>query len=60
MKTALGAFTALSVGGALYVQPAHDQVQAQPALGSSFQIGPEAPQLWSWILDLAKLRINAE
>lgn len=43
MKTALGALTALSIAGALYVQPAHAQVQVQPAPGFSVQIGLGAP-----------------
>jgi hypothetical protein len=43
MKTALGAFTALSIAGVLYVQPAHAQVEVQPAPGFSVQIGPGAP-----------------
>jgi len=43
MKTAVGAFTALLIAGGLYVQPAHAQVQVQPAPGFSVQIGPGAP-----------------
>jgi len=43
MKTALGAFTALLLAGALYAQPAHAQVQVQPGPGFSVQIGPGAP-----------------
>ena len=43
MKTALGAFTALLIVGAVYLQPAHAQVQVQPAPGFSVQIGPGAP-----------------
>ena len=43
MKTALGAFTALLIGGALYVQPAHAQLEVRPAPGFSVQIGPGAP-----------------
>jgi len=43
MKTALGAFTALVIAAALYVQPANAQVQVQPAPGFSVQIGPGAP-----------------
>jgi hypothetical protein len=43
MKTALGAFTALLLAGVMYVQPAHAQVQIQPAPGFSVQIGPGAP-----------------
>ena len=42
MKTALGAFTALVIAAALYVQPANAQVQVQPAPGFSVQIGPRA------------------
>ena len=45
MKTALGAFTALLLAGALYAQPAHAQVQAQPGPGFSVQIGPGAFEL---------------
>ena len=43
MKTALGAFTALLLAGAIYMPPAHAQVQIQPGPGGSFQIGPGAP-----------------
>ena len=43
MKAALGAFTALLLVGTIYIQPAHAQVQVQPAPGFSVQIGPEAP-----------------
>ena len=43
LKTALGAFTALVIAAALYVQPANAQVQVQPAPGFSGQIGPGAP-----------------
>jgi hypothetical protein len=43
MKAALGAFTALSLAGAIYIQPAHAQVQVQPGPGFSVQIGPGAP-----------------
>jgi hypothetical protein len=45
MKTALGAFTALLLAGAMYMQPADAQVQVQPAPGFSVQIGPGAPPL---------------
>ena len=43
MKAALGAFAALSLAGIVYIQPAHAQVQVQPAPGFSVQIGPGAP-----------------
>jgi hypothetical protein len=43
MKTILGAFTALLLAGAMYMQPAHAQVQIQPWPGGSVQIGPGAP-----------------
>jgi hypothetical protein len=43
MKTALGAFTALLLAGVMYMQPAHAQVQIQPAPGFSVQIGPGSP-----------------
>ncbi len=43
MKTILGAFTALLLAGAIYMQPAHAQVQIQPWPGGSVQIGPGAP-----------------
>src|SRR6267142_2131350 len=45
MKTALGAFTALLLAGAIYMPPARAQVQMQiqPGPGGSFQIGPGAP-----------------
>jgi hypothetical protein len=45
MKIALGAFTALLLAGSMYMQPAHAQVQVQPAPGFSVQIGPGAPPL---------------
>jgi hypothetical protein len=40
MKGALGAFAALFVAGIVYIQPAHAQVQVQPAPGFSVQIEP--------------------
>ena len=43
MKTALGAFAALLIAGALYPQPVAAQVEVQPAPGFSVQIGPGAP-----------------
>ena len=43
MKTALGAFAALLLGGAVSMEAAHGQVQVQPGPGVSVQIGPEAP-----------------
>ena len=43
MKAALGVFAALSLAGIVYIQPAHAQVQVQPAPGFSVQIGPGAP-----------------
>jgi hypothetical protein len=43
MKTALGAFTAILLTGAIYMQPAHAQVYVQPGPGFSVQIGPGAP-----------------
>ena len=43
MKAALGAFTAILLTGAIYMQPAHAQVQIQPWPGGSVQIGPGAP-----------------
>jgi hypothetical protein len=43
MKTALGTFTAILLVCAMYMQPAHAQVQVQPAPGFSVQIGPRAP-----------------
>jgi hypothetical protein len=45
MKIALGAFTSILLAGAMYMQPAHAQVQIQPAPGSSVQIGTGAPSL---------------
>ena len=42
MKAALGAFATLLIVGAIYIQPAHSQVQVQPAPGFSVQIGPGA------------------
>src|ERR1700751_1536441 len=43
MKAALGAFAALLLASVVYIQPAHAQVQVQPAPGFSVQIGPGAP-----------------
>jgi hypothetical protein len=43
MKTAPGAFTALLIAGGVNMQPAHAQVQLQPAPGFSVQIGPTEP-----------------
>lgn len=43
MKTALGALTSLLLAGAISIQPAHAQVQVQPAPGFSVQVGPAAP-----------------
>ena len=43
MKTALGAFTALLLADAIYIQPAHAQVQIQPGSGFSVQINRDAP-----------------
>ena len=43
MKTALGAFAALLIAGALYPQPVAAQVEGQPVPGFSVQIGPGAP-----------------
>ena len=40
MKTALGAFAAVLLTGTVYLQPAHAQVQVQPAPGFSVEIGP--------------------
>jgi hypothetical protein len=41
VKTALGAFSALLLAGAIYMPAAHAQVQPMP--GFSVQVGPEAP-----------------
>jgi len=43
MRTALGAFAALLIAGALYPQPVAAQVEVQPAPGFSVQIGPRSP-----------------
>ena len=43
MKTVFGAAAALLLVGAMNIQPAHAQVQVQPAPGFSVQIGPGAP-----------------
>jgi hypothetical protein len=43
MKAALGALTALSIAGAMCIQPAHAQVQMQPPPGFSVQVGPGTP-----------------
>jgi hypothetical protein len=43
MNSALSGFTALLLASAFYIQPAHAQVQVQPAPGFSVQIGPQAP-----------------
>ena len=46
MKTALGTFTALLLGGAVCIQPAQAQVQIQfiqPGPGFSQQFGPATP-----------------
>jgi hypothetical protein len=43
MKIVLGTLTAISLAGAIYMQPAYAQLQPQPAPGSSIQFGPVAP-----------------
>jgi hypothetical protein len=43
MRNAFGAAAALLLVGAMNIQPAHAQVQVQPAPGFSVQIGPGAP-----------------
>ena len=43
MKASLGVSAALLLAGIIYIQPAHAQVQVQPAPGFSVQIGPGAP-----------------
>ena len=42
MQTALGVLAALLFAGALSAQPAHAQVQIQPAPGFSVQAAPQA------------------
>ena len=47
MKTALGAFTALLLAGALYARPAHAQVQVQPGPGFLYRLDRERLHLRS-------------
>ncbi len=43
MKTTFGAFAAVLLAGAVYIQPTQAQVQVQPGPGFSVQIGPGSP-----------------
>ena|SRR5438477_3768096 len=43
MKIVFAAFTTLLLAGVMCIQPAHAQVQVQPAPGFSVDIGPRGP-----------------